>query len=153
MEQTKQKPLAVKAMEYLKGAHPRVNEERFSLFLALCQLCEDDSKKALGILLADQPIVTNIRKASTWVEVYQEALSFADQLATTYLPGADGEKEMEMAERHLGELNKLNPEQFQAYFADTYGCYLFPELNISFCIKKELVSLLRLPYPGEYQVQ
>ena len=153
MEQTKQKPLAVKAMEYLKDVHPRVNEERFSLFLALCQLSGDDSKKALGILLADQPIVTNIRKATNWEEVYGEALSFADQVASVYLSGADGEKEMKHAEAHLAELRKLKPEQYEAYFAEVYACYLFPELNISFCIKKELVSLLCLPYPGEHEVK
>lgn len=153
MQHTKQKPLAVKAMEYLKGVQPQVNEERFSLFLALCQLCEGDSQKALGIMLADERIVTNIRKADSWTDVYKETLSFADQVATTYVTGFDGEESMESAEAHLTELMKLKPEEVTGYLVEFYGYYLFPELKISFSIKKEYVSLLRLPYPGEYEVQ
>lgn len=149
MNEMKQKPMAVKAMEYLKGSQPGVNEERFALFLALCQICENDSNKALGILLADEALVKNVCTASTWEEVYQNAYSFADQLASMPL---DSDHDMMLAEKGLADLKALKPEVYEAYFTYVYGCYLFPELNLSFCINKSVVKMLGLPYPGEYEV-
>lgn len=149
--ETTSKHETVETVEFLTKANPELNGERIKVLFALCELTGQDLKKAIGILTSHSNLITNIQTAATWEAVRQSALSFADQVASMF-PMPD--EEVALAERRVKELTELKPEEAEAYFTDlnNYCYYLFPELKIAFCLNADHVKLLRLPYPGEYQL-
>lgn len=149
--QAENKHLAVNTLQLLTKAHQVLNKERLSVLFALCELTGQDLKKAMGILTSDFSIVTNVQTATNWEEIRKSTLSFADQIANTF-PMPD--EEVLLAEKRVKELTELKAEDAEAYFTDIkeYGYYLFPELEIAFCLDAEYVKMLSLPYPDVYQL-
>src|SRR5690606_27462969 len=114
------------------------------------ELTGNDVKKAMGILTSELNLVTNIETATNWEEIRLSTLSFADQVASSF----DDDETWLLAEKRVKELTELKPEDAEAYFTDSneYGFYLFPELEIAFCLRAEHVKLLQLPYPARYEL-
>ena len=139
--------LTVKTKDFLKPHKRFDTTEQVSYFLALCEVCHHNSKIAMQLLF-ELGAVTNRTEATNWKDVWESEHSFADQVNSTYW---EDDSHYEHAEASLEKLKEADTEEkMKDYFTQKRNYYLFPELNIAFCIEKEQVQAFGLKEPGEH---
>lgn len=139
--------LTVQAKDFLKP-HERFDKtEHVSYFLALCEVSHHNSKVAMELIFGNA-LVVNRTKASTWREIWESEYSFADQINSTYW---EDDSHYQHAEAALEKLEETFSEgKMKDYLINERNYYLFPELEIAFCIDKETVKAFGLKKPGEH---
>lgn len=139
--------LTVKTKNFMKPHERFDTTEHVSYFLALCEVCHHNSKLAMQ-LVHELHVVTNRTQATTWQEVWDSEYSFADQVNSTYW---EDDSHYEQAEAALKKLEETFSEgKMKESLIQERNYYLFPELNIAFCIDAEAAKEHGLKEPGEH---
>jgi hypothetical protein len=105
--------------------------EEIPVFLALCYLT-DDYKKAVEIY--EKQLCYNMQTSSTWEEIKEKALIFAEQVRDSF------PEKWDEAEQFIQKLQALEGEELIHYLRYRCGYFLFPELKVAFSLSDEVVG-------------
>lgn len=139
--------LAMKTLDFLKPNELFDATEHVAWFLALCEVCNHDSKLVMNLMIETHSI-TNRTKTNNWLDLWESEYSFADQINSTVW---DDDSIYDESQKAIDKLEEsFSDGKMKESLVNDRQFYLFPELEIAFRINKETIEEHGLKQPGEY---
>ena len=128
--------------------HRLLDTEGLPYFLSLCHLTQQDSAKAMELLLEEEYPIAHITKAVRWEEVFEAITSYLE-VSMELEDNIDGLSYQEK-KKQLKDIQNCKPSSIGVYFPTIMNFYLFPSMGVSFSVPSETIKKYHLPNPGVY---
>ncbi|WP_442637819.1 hypothetical protein [Rossellomorea marisflavi] len=126
--------------------HQLLDTEGLPYFLSLCHLTQQDSAKAMELLLEEEYPITHITKAERWEEVLEAITSYLE--VSMELEGNIDGLSYQEKKKQLKDIQNYNPSSIGVYFTTAMNFYLFPDMGVAFSVPSKTMEKFHLPQPG-----